>query len=81
MLEKTRNAVLEDVKRMSYQLVADRYGITRNQVAGIVWRAKNPIETRQWTFGPNGKRKSRNKCGRGRHGGGEYPAMTVYTHR
>jgi len=75
MLEKTRNAILSDVKRMSYQLVADRYGLTRSTVAGIVWRAKNSLEDRKAVH-PKG-----NRCGRGRHGPGEHAPMTAATHR
>lgn len=76
MLQTTKRAILSDVKAMSFALVAERYGLTRNQVAGIVWRAKNPsskctrIKNQDGVWGGP-------TCGRGRHGPGSFPAKTL----
>lgn len=67
-------SIIRDVKKsMSYSLVAQRHGLTRCQVAGIVWRHKNPYSTR--VNSPNG---IGNKCGRGRHGGGAWPEKHLW---
>lgn len=42
MSEEERATILELAETVSYGLIGQRYGLTRNQVAGIVWRAKNP---------------------------------------
>jgi hypothetical protein len=80
MLENIRRAIMHEAKRMSYSLIAKRYGLTRNQVAGMIWREKNPIHTRPVTVGADGYRR-RNTCGRGRHGGGPIPAKTLQNTR
>jgi hypothetical protein len=60
-------------KSWSFQLVADHFGITRCQVAGIVFRDQHPYEAR--VKSPNST--SRNKIGTGRHGPGLIPLMTA----
>ncbi len=72
--------IIEDSKSMSYALIAEKYGITRCAVAGIVWRHKNPTRTRIYEKNAKGRWKG-GKCGRGWHGCGEYPAMTLHNTR
>lgn len=50
----------------SYQLVAERFGVSRNQVAGLMFRRRH------------GNKKLRG--GIGRNGPGEYPKFTARTH-
>jgi len=54
--------------KLSFSLIAEHFGISRNAVAGIMWRANWPPEKR--VCSP--RSKSPNKCGIGRHGHGEY---------
>jgi len=60
----------------SYSLIAKRFGITRNAVAGIMWRA-------DWPAGKRTRSKSGdlNACGMGRHGGGQYARHTELNSR
>lgn len=73
MLASTHKAIIEGAQEMSYGLLAERYGMTRSQVAGIVWRAKNPASTR--IYKSPGKKRCGGKCGRG-YGRGAYPRFT-----
>jgi transposase len=57
----------------SYQLVADHFGVSRNTVAGAIFRHKNPLSKRI-----AGKDRSKNMVGRGRHGPGPIPKYTAY---
>ena len=50
----------------SYQLVAERFGVSRNQVAGLIFRRKH------------GNKKLAKSIGR--HGPGDYPKFTARTH-
>lgn len=61
----------------SYSLIAERFGISRNVVAGIMWRADWPPEKRI----PSPRGKAGNKCGLGRHGGGPHARHTVANSR
>lgn len=54
--------VVEDAKVMSFSLVGRKHGLTRSQVAGIVWRSKNPGQKRN---------------GRG-YGRGKYAPITMH---
>lgn len=80
MLQSTKRAIMEDVKRMSYSLVAEKYGMTRNQIAGMVWRQKNPPDTRVY-FNKSTRKRHGGMCGRGRHGPGEIPPITASNSR
>lgn len=66
MTSELRAIVLSEARTMSYGLIAKRNGITRNQVAGVVWRATNPPASR--------------KIRRGRHGCGCYAQKTLRGH-
>lgn len=62
---------------MSFSLIAKAVGgITRDVVAGVLWRADNPIEVRQ-RHSPGDPRKT----GAGHHGPGRYAPRTKYTER
>jgi transposase-like protein len=50
----------------SYQLVAERFGVSRNQVAGLIFRSKH------------GNRKLPKSIGH--HGPGDRPKFTARTH-
>lgn len=74
MNSRILHSLLRDAKTMSYQVIAERRGLTRNQIAGAIWRHKNPPGTRS----PNGKS---NKCGRGYRGPSYIPKKTAWTSR
>lgn len=64
-----RNAKILSLRgKKSFSLIAEELGITRNVVAGVMWRANWPPASR--VKSPNGQ--SKNKCGMGRHGPGPY---------
>ncbi len=77
--EKRRKAIIAEKSRMSYGVLAERHGITRSQVAGIIWRHNNPKETRIYKNSKGGR--SGGKCGRGHHGTGIYPQYTLANSR
>jgi len=58
----------------SFQLIADKLGVTRNVVAGVIWRENWPIKNR---IKSNSKSFCGNKCGTGRHGPGEHAPETL----
>ena len=60
----------------SYSLIAKRFGITRNAVAGIMWRAN-------WPAGKRTRSKSGylNACGTGWHGPGHFTRHTKLNSR
>lgn len=66
-----RNArILELAGKKSFGVIARELRISRHAVAGVVWRAKWPAETRVYApFGTGG-----GKCGNGRMGGRQTPA-------
>ncbi len=72
MTTEMRLIILRETKRMSFALVAKRHGLTRHQVAGVVFRHKNPLDTRICSVGGF----SRNKNGKPRRGPGIIPAFT-----
>ena len=62
--------------KLSYQLIANHFDVSRNVVAGIVFRDRHPCGTR--VSSPNG---NNNKIGTGYHGHGAYPEMTAQNTR
>lgn len=78
MTEEMRRQIIRDAKLMSYGLIAKKHGLTRNQVAGVIWRSKNPPDTRIPSPNCNG---GGNKIGGGYHGAGPYPRYTEHNTR
>lgn len=70
--------VIHDCGRLSYGVIAEKWGLTRNQVAGMVWRHKNPPDVRVNAEGE--RRGKRNRNGRG-YGCGPYPPITLANSR
>jgi len=68
MTDKERCEIIEFSRThsWSYQLIADHFGVTRNQVAGLLFRHNN-----------GGKRT----VGRPRSGPGAYPSLTAQNSR
>ena len=56
-------------RKWSYQLIADHFGISRNVVAGILFRERHPPET----LVKSAHSRSRNKTGGGRKPTSYYP--------
>jgi hypothetical protein len=52
--------------KWSYQLVADTFGVSRNVVAGLIFRDTYPVSVRKKASGQS------NKIGTGRRGGCRY---------
>lgn len=75
MLQENVAVIVREAKRMSYSLVAARHGMTRGQIAGIIWRAKNPPHT--LIKEPTKTSGGYNRCGRGHCGPGAYPPLTM----
>lgn len=75
MTKEKRLSIVEFVAEhdWSYQLVADHFRLTRNQIAGILFRHRHPYEKR---IG-----KTRNMTGTGRHGPGAMPRFTAQNSR
>lgn len=73
MTSEKRKAIVAFVAThdWSYQLVADRFGVTRNQIAGVLFRHRYPVRTAK---SPRGR--SLNKIGTG-YRSGLNPAHTV----
>lgn len=71
MTSEERKAVIDMVsaKKLSFQLVADALGYTRNQVAGVMFRHRYPYKMRVGPF--------KNKIGTGRHGPGTHAKYTA----
>lgn len=60
---------------MSFSLIAAEIGgITRDVVAGVLWRLDNPIEVRKRRVGGDAR-----KTGTGHSGPGRYPPKTKYS--
>lgn len=70
--ERNRN-ILALRGTMSFSLIGEAVGTTRDVVAGVLWRADNPIEVRR-RHSACGK-----KIGTGHSGPGRYPARTRYS--
>lgn len=69
----TRNQkILALVGQKSFGLIARELGITRNVVAGVVFRARWPLSERVPSPGYGKQTGGGNKCGLGHHGAGEY---------
>lgn len=63
-----RNAQILRLRgKLSYTLIAERLGTTRNVVAGVCWRE-------DWR---GKRRKGASVCGMGRHGSGRHATITV----
>lgn len=79
---KKRNATvckLAEDQRLSYSVIAEMMGMTRNAVAGIVFRHRHPIETR---VASNGRAVyDRNKIGTGYRYQTYYPEKTAVNTR
>lgn len=63
----------------SYQLVADKFGVSRNVVAGLVFRSRHPIEERVACFGRHPSHRT--KTGTGWRPHSYEPAFTAKTHQ
>lgn len=75
MNTKTRNAKILSLRgKKSFGLIAKELGISRNVVAGVMFRANWPADKR--TSSPNSK-GGMNKAGIGRHGNGRYAKKTL----
>lgn len=57
--------------KKSFSLIAAELGLTRNIVAGVIWRARHPVRTRYASA------DRRNSTGTGHHGHGPYAAVTL----
>lgn len=66
---------LLDQKRLSYALIAQKFGVTRNVVAGIAFRRKHPITERIPPAGYPGWQ--RNMIGTGYQYRSYWPEKTV----
>lgn len=74
MSNEARNErILALCGQKSFGLIAAELGLTRNIVAGVVWRARWPVEQRCRSKGCKG----RNMIGTGHHGCGPYAAETL----
>jgi hypothetical protein len=71
--ERQKIIAFEATHDWSYQLVADHFGITRNQVAGILFRHRHPYSERCRSPNCAG---GRNKIGTG-YRNGIFAAMTA----
>lgn len=71
--ERQKIIAFEATHDWSYQLVADHFGITRNQVAGILFRARHPYSERTRSPACSG---GKNKIGTG-YRCGIHAAMTA----
>lgn len=64
--------------KWSFQLIADHFGVSRNVVAGLMFRDKHPLAKRVRSGSGTG---SRNTSGTGRHGPGAMPHFTAQNSR
>lgn len=70
--ERNRN-ILALRGTMSFSLIGEALGLTRDVVAGVVWRADYPVEVRR-RHSACGK-----KIGTGHSGPGRYPRRTKFS--
>ena len=73
---RKRNAVickLADEQRLSYAVIAEMIGVSRNAVAGVVFRHRHPFEARN--------HNNMNKTGTGWHPSSYYPEKTAWNSR
>ncbi len=75
MTKQQRNEIIAFKAKndWSFQLIADAFGLTRHQVAGIIFRHKRPYDIR--VCSPNSH--SKNKLGTGYRGSGPYAKFTA----
>ncbi len=59
--------------KKSFSLIAADLGLTRNIVAGVIWRSRHPVEVRYASANSPG----RNMIGTGHRGHGPYAAETL----
>lgn len=59
---------------MSFSLIGKAVGVSRDIVAGVLWRIDNPIEVRKARVGGDAR-----KTGTGHSGPGRYPPRTKYS--
>jgi hypothetical protein len=79
---RKRNALickLADEKRLSYSVIAEMIGVSRNVVAGVVFRHHHPIETRSAAAGHPAY--DRNMMGTGWRPSSYYPEKTAINSR
>lgn len=78
MSKTKRDAIIEFATNnsWSYQLIADRFGVTRSTVAGILFRHRHPVDQR--TCSPNSIWP--NKVGSG-YRTGNYATYTAWNSR
>ncbi len=63
-------------RKISYTLIGGRFGVSRNVVAGIVFRDRYPYAMREMS--PGGRSKYKAPRGHRGHGGpGRYPEQTA----
>ncbi len=67
-----RNEIILSLRGVkSYNLIAAQLGISRNAVAGVMWREKWSKDLRKKID------KRHNRSGTGRHGPGKYADLTI----